>query len=444
MTVIDDPSMHRPSLRIAELAITNFRSFHARTVLSFTDGAGEPDGIVTFHGDNGAGKSSALAALDQFFLGLTLCLSEGDARGEVLLTWDAPVVVQDRSLIVAHRDRPIDTTEATVFEVRFQDPRLGALRVRSTPSGKRVRLQAEHRPGDAAGSPASSPQAGEGGFAPIPREVRDQLLTWLQTPLGPQSRPVAIINERRQPMWLARADQRGSLLHPALADQLFAIRTNRDPMARERWRTFGETLQKFPQFQGKVIEIERTQADSPPEIIVEDRGRTVLQLNELSSGEQQLVVLYASVTCANAPIVVIEEPELSLDDRNQRTFFGLLEALIKSGQVDQVILESHVLAFDGERVLRFQRSSSGSTEVERRLSAEPKELEIREHARAQGAEQRWVTRDGYTKLPDPMRDDLGIGRGAHVWFLKEHNRWGAWTAAELDQMFGLPGVVPEK
>jgi hypothetical protein len=441
MTADDDPNMPRPSLRIAELAITNFRTFRARTVLSFTDGLAAPDAIVTFHGDNGAGKSNALAALDHFFLALTLCLSEGDDNGEMLLTWDAPILVQDRSLVIAYRNRPSGTNEATVLDVRFQDPRLGALRVRFTPSGKRVRLQAEHRSGDAAGSPAMGE---EGGFAPIRREMRDQLLTWLQTPLGPQSRPLAILNERRQPTWLQRVDQGGSLLHSALADQLFAIRTNLDPVARERWRTFGETLQQFPQFRGKDIEIQRTQPERPPEIIVEDRGRTVLRLNELSSGEQQLVVLYASVTCANAPLVVIEEPELSLDDKNQRTFLGLLKELIKSGQVDQVILESHVPAFDDEHVLRFHRSASGGTEVTRLPSAGPEEIELRRKATALGAKPCLVTGDGYTQLPEPMLDDLVIGKGAHVWFLKDHGRWGAWTAAELDQMFGLPGEGSEK
>jgi len=39
----------------------------------------------------------------------------------------------------------------------------------------------------------------------------------------------------------------------------------------------------------------------------------VLKLDELSSGEQQIVLLCAAILVANAAIVAIEEPELSLD-----------------------------------------------------------------------------------------------------------------------------------
>jgi len=431
MTVEDEPTMRRPSLRIAEMAITNFRSFRARTVLPFTDGRPEADAIVTFHGDNGAGKSNAITALDELFLALTLCLSQGDEAGELLLTWDAPMAGLERSFVVAYRNRPAGTDAPTDIEVRFEDQRLGAFRVRAIPSGKRVRLRAEHRPVNPA---APAAMLAEGGFAPVRPEARDQLLTWLQTPLGPQSRPLAIFNARRQPNWLLRSAH-GSLLHPDLAEQLFAVRTNRDPEARERWRTFGETLQQFPQFQGKIIDIERPKSDQPPEITVEEPRKTVLLLDELSSGEQQLVVLLASIMLANTPIVVLEEPELSLDEKNQRKLRQILEGLVKAGQIDQIILESHVPAFDGEHVLRFGRSSTGSTEVERVHSAGPKELQIRQHAKEQGAEQSWVTRDGYTQLPEPMRDDLQIGNGAHVWFLKNHDRWGAWPESELEKLF---------
>jgi hypothetical protein len=298
-----------------------------------------------------------------------------------------------------------------------------------------VRVRPEHRP-------AASAAAGGDGFAPYTREERHELIGWLQTPLGPASRPLAVLNERRNPAWL-KPVARGSLLHPDLAEQLFAVSTDLDPAVRERWRAFGETLQRFPQFKGKVIQIQRLPPDLRPELVVEEPRRTVLRLDELSSGEQQLLAMYASVVLAAAPLVVIEEPELSLDDKNQRTFRALLEGLVEAGQVDQILLESHVAAFDEEHVLRFSRSESGSTKVERRRSATPEESEIRERAKEQGAEKSWVTRDGYTQLPDPMRGDLGVMSGANVWFLKDEGRWGAWTAAELDEMFGLPGA-PEK
>ena len=277
----DETIRSGPSLRIATLAITNFRTFRARTVLPFANGTAEPDRIVTLHGDNGAGKSSAIAALDLFFSALVACLAEGDESGELLLASDGAFALPDnRQLILSSRDRPAGTSEATEIEVGFQDGRLGTIRVRFTPSGKKVRVRAEHRPHEAA--PAA--------FEPYTRDQRDELSTWLQTPLGPASRALAILNERRSPRWLlsgspdsTRPDPaQGSMLHPKLAEQLFELSTAFDPAARERWRAFGETLQGFPQFKGKVVQIQRVKPDQPPELIVEEPRRTVLRLDELA------------------------------------------------------------------------------------------------------------------------------------------------------------------
>ena len=145
--------------------------------------------------------------------------------------------------------------------------------------------------------------------------------------------------------------------------------------------------------------------------------------------------MYASVVLAAAPIVVIEEPELSLDDKNQRTFGALLARMVESGQVDQIILESHVAAFDDEHVLRFRRSETGSTEVTRGPSVGEEESKLRARAKEKGAEQRWVTSDGYTQIPDNMRSEMQLGEGGHVWFVKGPRHWEAWPEAELDELF---------
>lgn len=125
--------------------------------------------------------------------------------------------VGDRVLTLSSRDRPAGADRMTDFEVRFQDARLGAFRVRYIPSGKRVRLRAERCQTELSGVACDS------DFKPVSSADRDRLLTWLQTPLGPQSRALAILDERRRPGWLPRVEQ-GSLLHPALAEQLLSVR----------------------------------------------------------------------------------------------------------------------------------------------------------------------------------------------------------------------------
>lgn len=54
-----------------------------------------------------------------------------------------------------------------------------------------------------------------------------------------------------------------------------------------------------------------------------------------------------------------------------------------------------------------------------------------ENARARGAKQQWITRDGFTKIPQQMLDDLNVGDGANIWFLKDGGRWQAWTEQEI-------------
>lgn len=428
MTTEDEPA-RRPSLRIAEMAITNYRTFRGRVVLPFGGDHDTADPIVTLHGDNGAGKSNSIAALDQFFRVLAFLLAH--PQEEILAPWDAPLDFNERTLWVSNRDRPAGAEGPTEIEVRFQDPRLGTFRVRFTPSGKQVRVRLDHRPAE------GSAEEGESAFAPVPGALRDPLLTRIETPLGPESRPLAIVDERRRPRWLRPIGQ-SSLLHPDLAEQLFSVRTAYDPDGRQRWRAFVATLQQFPQFQGKTIDIQPSRSLDFPEIVVEEPGKSVLGLDELSSGEQQLIVLYASVVFARTPIVAIMEPEQSLDEKNQKRFKGLLEALINTGHVDQIVLESHVPAFDGEHVLRFRRSPAGSTEVDRVPSVGREDQELRARAQEKGAEQRWVTRDGYTQLPEVMLTDLGVGSGAHVWFLKKGDRWGAWPERELQDLLS-PG-----
>lgn len=409
----------RPSLRIRELAITNYRTFRERTVIPFSGAGGTADAIATFHGDNGAGKSNGVEALDLFFRAGLEILSHSGAHATV--PWDAKQTAGAAPFAVSYRDRPAGAVGPTEVEVHFADARLGAISLRCTPSGERVTLQLERLEG-AADQPPS--------FKPVRRQDRTQLLTWLQTPFGPGSRPFAVLDARRHARWL-EGPARASLLPAGLAEELFAFRTALRPALRDRWRRFTKLLERFETFRGKEVSIERIDPKGTPELILEERDRLVLAFGELSSGEQQVLVLCAALVLSNAPILVIEEPEISLDHKNQSLLKGILQEAVDTGLVDQIILESHVPSFDGPDVIRFRRDEHGSTAVERVPSATVNAAELARKAEQQGAKQRWVTRDGYTQLPEAMREDLRLGAGAHVWFLKGPERWEAWTEDEL-------------
>lgn len=74
-----------------------------------------------------------------------------------------------------------------------------------------------------------------------------------------------------------------------------------------------------------------------------------------------------------------------------------------------------------------------------------KESHLREQAIKSGAAKQLVTRDGYTKLPEQLLEELGLReRGGYVWFLRGADRWEAWKTEELDRALGLPGAAEGK
>jgi len=55
---------------------------------------------------------------------------------------------------------------------------------------------------------------------------------------------------------------------------------------------------------------------------------------------------------------------------------------------------------------------------------------------AEEPRERWVDADGVTRLPTAMREELGVGDGAHIWFLRGPERWEAWQESEVSDLFG--------
>lgn len=340
------------TLRVSELAISHFRTFGSRTVMSFAP-RGEPEAMVILQGDNGAGKSSALAGLELFFRAAIACLAagaSGSSDAEVSVRWDLITSVGHRDLVLRRRDRPAGVSEPTEIAVLFADPSLGAMTVRATPQGEGAVVKLTHgAPGRAQVEPD--------------RAACEALLARMENPYGAGSRPLALLTARRRAMWLPEETASGSLPQ-GLATQLFRLRTSLEPTERRRWRAFVEVLGRYEAFGGKDVSVERLEGPTP-QILVEDPGRAVVALGELGAGEQQLVTLTAALMLGRGAVLGIEKPESCLDARHQRTAQQILEAYAQGGLVDQVLLESNSPCFTRGLVLRFTRPPGGTTAVER-------------------------------------------------------------------------------
>ena len=55
---------------------------------------------------------------------------------------------------------------------------------------------------------------------------------------------------------------------------------------------------------------------------------------------------------------------------------------------------------------------------------------------AEEPRERWVDAGGVTRLPRAMREELGVGDGEHIWFLRGPERWEAWRESELCEILG--------
>jgi AAA domain, putative AbiEii toxin, Type IV TA system len=415
-----------PSLRIARLVISNFRTFHDPTDIVLSSG-GVADEMPVFHGGNGTGKSNAIAAIELFFRGASYWLERrGDEHDDAIeIRWDTAHL----GFQVSSRDWPPGARGRQSIDLQFESG--PCLRLVLLPAGKSVliRLEAVGPDGQA------GPVLREGSESS--KEQLAALSTLLLTPRGPESRPLLHMDARRREDPRVIEEAPGSPLSAMLLSRLLELSTSLDPGGTERWRAFVALVGRLETLRGREVHIVRTEIGA--DLRFEIRGRQILRYTELSSGEQQVLAMCAAVATSSAAIVAIEEPELSLDPDTQQLMREILREQVQSGLVDQIILESHVPLFDGPEVVRFARSSEGSTLVSRQPSGANDEVRVK--ARAAGAEEQWVTREGYTRLPVPMLDALDLRAGGYLWFLRSgpERRWQAWTAKELDEMLGLEG-----
>ncbi|WP_437901590.1 AAA family ATPase [Sorangium sp. So ce124] len=436
--------------------VENFRTFREPTEIVFTSD-GVADEMPVFHGANGAGKSNALAAIDLFFRVASYCLRAVASAGAGGMSPDAacklPWGFRDEhfGLWMNHRSWPPGVRDPQRVEVHFDDARLGALRVTLTPSGNDVLLRLEKMtaaPASRWEAPRALKNAGgvvlkDGTGNRLQDDEVSPLLNAIEAPLGPGSKPFFLLDARRRDF---RAIGEGEPLLATTAERLLALATSFEPEETERWRAFVDVIHRFKTLSDREISVLRAPVASGevPDLRFEVRGKQILRLSELSSGEQQVVALVAGVLTSRAGLVAIEEPELSLHPDNQELVRDMLREQVQRGVVDQIFLESHVQVFDGPEVLRFSRSPEGETLVTRQPSRSHRE--VRARARQSSAdEEQWVTPDGYTRLPSEMRHKLGLQSGGYLWFLRSRpeGRWEAWTEAELDDLLGLGDTPPK-
>lgn len=354
---------------------------------------------------------------------------------------------------LSHRNWPPTRREAQCVQVVFADPALETLAVRLTPAGNDAYLDFNRYARTPDGLMLNATR-----MDPSARDAFAQLSTILLTPRGPGSTAFFRLNARRAHLrtlggGLDGAEATDSPLTLPMAEKLYGLATSIEPDDTERWRAFVALIGRFKTLGQRELSV--VQIPGRPRVVghcvdlrFEVRGKQVLRLSELSSGEQQIVALCAAALTSRAAIVAIEEPEISLHPDYQGLLREVLVDQVKNGIVDQVILESHSFKFDGPEVVQFTRTDEElpTSQVKRTPSAEG-DPTMRERARIAGARRHWVSKDGYTQLPPEMCVRLGLDQsGGHVWFLPDDATpaWKAWKEEDLDAVFGDRTADPKE
>jgi len=259
--------------------------------------------------------------------------------------------------------------------------------------------------------------------------------SWKAEPLGPGSRPIAHLRSCHVGSAFQLGIPDGPYPLPPFAEELYRQRTSLDPAERDLWHRFIVAVRGLPPFEHRDLSVERLE-DGSCELVVEDRGRVVLRFSELSASERQALTLAAFSFLARSALLVTEYPETNLDNPMKKALVTLFQRRIDAGRIDQVFLETHETQFDGPTVLRVFRKDDRASDVVRGPSVGEAPPDIDRKGREQGAKQGWVTREGYTQLPDAMREELHLTLGGHVWFLKgKKSRWEAWPGQDLEKLF---------
>ncbi len=458
-----------PSLRLARFFVQGFRTFREKTEIPLADEGGPADEIATFHGPNGSGKSNALAALDLFFRGTAMWLASGANPANRALNQPSQAPLQRLRMPwgwadqasgfeLNHRNWPAGERETQSIVAVFADPAIAPVGISLSPIGNEAFI--DLRWIVKASAQSDGLMADNTGLEiSVQAERAQRLSAVLSTPQGPRSTPFFRLNSRRSHLqsiggMLEAGGATDSPLSAPMAARLYDFATSVEPEDTERWRAFGDLIHKFKTLDRRELSIVLVSPSgpaktSPFDLRFEIRGKQILRLSELSSGEQQIIALCAAVLTSRAAIVAIEEPEISLHPDYQAILRDILADQVKAGILDQVILESHSPTFDsGPKVVHFSRSEDEipTTRVTRIPAIEASSA-VREAAKAAGARRHWVSSEGYTQLPPEMCAKLGLDRtGGHVWFLPHESgpAWKAWKEEDLDAVFGDRTSPPEE
>lgn len=382
-------------MRVIELEVKNYRSIQNTVRWELRDG------FEVLHGDNNAGKSNLISALR---LATELLVDDGwlsvRLDGQLPRAWDDDLLRPP----IAHRATP---AEPTRLRLRTADPDVEAT-FELTHDADEALSSVRVVQWSVGGDPFTLPPLNTEPAAAVmlPRHARRgpsrlaQLLG-LPAPLVRYMSP-----DRRPPEGATSWD---AWFITGYEDDLSSAGEQRKASLQASMRAFEALL-------GPGRLEEKRRAGIPCLVWVSAAG-DVVPFSEQGSGVRAAKDVLIAVAGSEEPVVVIEEPETHQSEATQlRLRDELIRATRRSKR--QVILTSHVFAFDSPTCSHIRRDPQGETVLTRHAPTEPgadgtttqamTAALQREYAEASVPSPAFISSGGLLRLPDSVRQRMSL------------------------------------
>jgi len=165
---------------------------------------------------------------------------------------------------------------------------------------------------------------------------------------------------------------------------------------------------------------------------------SLLPLDQLGSGAQAIFGLLASLALANAPVILIDEPEQHLNVLQQSAILGALQAALEGTDLGQIFMATHSVKFAKADLDLWELQRGGdSTEATRVTPPMLRPYEVRGAEGPRAEDTSLVAHDGSVELPAYVREALHIDPGQFVYFVKDGgNGFRIVSAAQMKQALG--------
>ncbi|NMC77986.1 MAG: AAA family ATPase [Chloroflexi bacterium] len=163
-----------------------------------------------------------------------------------------------------------------------------------------------------------------------------------------------------------------------------------------------------------------------------------LNLADVGSGVQQLILMLGQMLFNPAQTVGIEEPEMNLSPDWQIKLLNVFKALVapKTGVLEQLFITSHSLAFRPESAdyydVTYDPQAQATLVTRRPLEERRKYFDVLGLTPAEGEELGpYLNPQNQITVPQRVIDDLGLKTYEPVFFIKGDPHWRLCTKEEL-------------